>query len=311
MPILISFRFLICFIGLIFLFQPISLVSATEKKITVYLTVDWEGWSLDEENLDAIKHFRIKHPNIPMLHLLNPVYFLRPEADKAKITEQIRSTFRQIDTQGLHLHGWKSLVQRCEVPYKSAPSFARADEECQGKECGYSVSLELAYSETELTQLVRCSSALLLEQGFDRPRHFRAGGWQFGPKLATALQNNGFNWDSSRTDPSLLIPGWDAQSALVEMLRQLHPDASIFDQPVELLPGLLQYPNNASLMDYTSTEQLLAIFKALIAAKKPVMVTGFHQETAFIYLDNLEEAILLMEQAAESADIQLEWGRYD
>lgn len=300
-------HFLIFLLGLILFFQA----PASANKITVYLTVDWEGWSLDEENLETMRHFRAKYPHIPMLHLLNPVYYLRPGVDASKITEQIRSTLLPRDAQGLHLHGWKSLVQRCEVSYRTAPSFARADEECRDKECGYSVSLELAYSESELTQLVRCSTEMLMEHGFDRPRHFRAGGWQFGPKMTAALQNNNFTWDSSRTAASLLIPQWDEASALVKMLRQLHPDASIYDQPTQLGAGLMQYPNNASLMDYTSTTQLLEIFQSLLAAKKPVMVTGFHQETAFVYLDNLEEAILLMEQAAQTAKVKLEWGRYD
>jgi hypothetical protein len=302
---------LICLAALVFFFQPITSINAAEQKITVYLTVDWEGWSLDEENLDAIRDFRIKHPDIPMLHLLNPVYFLRPEADKANITKQIRSTLLPIDTQGLHLHGWKSLVERCEVPYRSEPSFALADEECEGGECGYTVSLELAYSEAELTQLVACSATLLVENGFDQPRYFRAGGWQFGPKSAAALHKNGFIWDSSRTGADLVAHSWGEQSAMVRMLRQLHPDASILDQPTELLLGLMQYPNNASLMDYTSSERLLQIFETLIRENKTVMVMGFHQETAFVYLDNLEDTILRMQQAAKAANVQLEWGSYD
>ncbi|CAG0978128.1 hypothetical protein MTYP_01603 [Methylophilaceae bacterium] len=284
---------------------------AAEQKITVYLTVDWEGWSLDDENLETIRAFRLKYPHIPMLHLLNPVYFIRQDADTAGIAERIRRTLLPTDTYGLHLHGWKSLVEKCKVPYKSSPSFAQANEECNGNECGYTVSLEFGYTPEELTQLVGCSAALLSEHGFGRPRHFRAGGWQLGPGLASALQANGFTWDSSRTDAGLIAHSWGEQSALVKMLRRLHPAASTLDQPRELLPGLMQYPNNASLADYTSTEQLVTIFRSLVEARKTVMVTGFHQETAFVYLDNLEAAIPLMEQEARLAGVQLEWGRYD
>jgi hypothetical protein len=293
------------------LFQFIPESRAAERVITVYLTVDWEGWSLDEENLEAIRQFRSRHPEIPMLHLLNPVYYLRPEVNKAEITAQIRSTLLPIDAQGLHLHAWKSLVTQCGLPYKSRPSFAQANEDCESGECGYTVSLEFGYSETELIQLVACGGALLVENGFNQPKHFRAGGWQLGPKLASALHANGFMWDSSRTDAGVVAHSWGEQSALVQMLRQLHPDASISDQPKELLPGLMQYPNNASLMDYTSTERLLEIFGLLIKENKSVIVMGFHQETAFVYLDNLEDAIGLMQQAAKSAGVQLEWGRYD
>lgn len=285
--------------------------NSAENSITVYLTVDWEGWSLDEENLQAMRDFRARHPQIPMLHLLNPVYYLRPGADAQAITALIRSTLLPIDTVGLHLHGWKTLLLACQLPYRTAPSFANTDETCPGKECGYTVSLEFAYSAAELEALVACSSDLLAGQGFNRPRHFRAGGWQLGPKLTSALQQNGFTWDSSRLDADLLLPKWTEDSGLVQLVRQLHADASIFDQPRELLPDLMQFPNNAGLMDYTSTEQLLDIFRQLLDAKKPVMVTGFHQETAFVYLDNLEDAIRGMQTMAAERGIRLEWGRYD
>lgn len=285
--------------------------SAGENLITVYLTVDWEGWSLDEENLQTMRDFRARHPQIPMLHLLNPAYYLRPGADAKEITAQIRSTLLPGDTVGLHLHGWKTLMQACQLPYRTTPSFADTDESCPGKECGYTVSLEFAYNEAELTALLACSNEVLQQHGFERPHHFRAGGWQFGPKLAAALRKNGFNWDSSRIDASLLLPKWREDSGMVKLLRQLHADASIYDQPRELLPGLMQFPNNAGLMDYTSTEQLLTIFRQLLDAKKPVMVTGFHQETAFVYLDDLEAAIRAMQSMATERGVRLEWGRYD
>jgi len=300
-----------CLLALLWLLPAVPAASAEETSITVYLTVDWEGWSLDEENLQAMRDFRARHPQIPMLHLLNPVYYLRPGADAQTITALIRSTLLPIDTVGLHLHGWKTLLQSCQLPYRTTPSFADTDETCPGKECGYTVSLEFAYSAAELEALVACSSDLLAGQGFNRPRHFRAGGWQLGPKLASALQQNGFTWDSSRLDADLLLPKWSEDSGLVQLLRQLHTDASIFDQPRQLLPGLMQFPNNAGLMDYTSTEQLLDIFRQLLDAKKPVMVTGFHQETAFVYLDNLEDAIRQMQRIAANRGVILEWGNLE
>ncbi len=302
---------MLCCIGLVFALHPIQALADQPRTITVYITVDWEGWSLEPEDLEAIQTFRAKYPDIPMLHLLNPVYYLRAPAENPLITEQIRSTLLPIDTTGLHLHGWRSLVEHCGVTYKDLPSFALADEACKDSECGYSVSLELAYSEPELTQLVACSAAMLVEQGFEQPRHFRAGGWQFGPKLASALHQNGFTWDSSRIDADIVAHSWGKQGEMVRMLRTLHPDASILDQPRMLTPSLMQYPNNAGLMDYTRSEQLLEIFQSLIDQNKSVMVTGFHQETAFDYLDNLEDTILLMQEYAKSVNVELIWGRYD
>lgn len=283
----------------------------SQPAITLYVTVDWEGWSLDEENLDAMRQFRSKHPQIPMLHLLNPAYFVKPGANPAAAAQKIRSTMLPGDDHGLHLHGWKSLVERCELPYKSAPSYAGTPEECSGDtDCGYTVSLEYAYSEHELTILIGCSVDLLVQQGFQWPKSFRAGGWQFGPKLAGAIHKNGFALDSSRTVPQLIAHSWHEESELVRMVKTLHGDSSILDQPFELLPGLLELPNNASLADYTRTDELVEIFRTLVANNKSVMVLGFHQESAFNYLDRLADAIPLMQQIADETGVRLRWAQF-
>jgi hypothetical protein len=292
-------------------FAPAADESAAPRTITLYMTVDWEGLSLDEENLDAMRQFRRKHPEIPMLHLLNPVYFVRPGAVAEDAAQKIKSTLLPSDAHGLHLHGWKSLVERCELPYKSEPSFGGVPESCTEGDCGYTVSLEYAYSEHELTILTGCSVELLVQQGFRRPTSFRAGGWQLGPKMAGALLKNGFLMDTSRTAPQLVAKRWDESTDLVKMVRALHADGSILDQPYELLPGLTELPNNASMADYTRTEELVEIFRTLLANNKSVMVMGFHQESAFNYLDRIADAIPLMQQIADQAGVRLQWATFE
>jgi hypothetical protein len=277
------------------------------QKITVFVTVDWEGASLAQENIEEMQNFRKKYLHIPMLQLLNPVYFLHNPEYEAQTYKTIRSTFLPIDTQGLHVHAWKSLVTKCEIPYQHGYSFADADEDCKAGDCGYTVSLEYAYSESDLTKLISCSSDLLVKYGFDRPKHFRAGGWQLGPKLTAALQTNGFVWDSSYIDVNLLTTRWHDESGMVKMLRQLHPTSTPLDQPVAISAQLMEYPNNAGLADYTSSKQIVSMFKALIMQNKSVMVLGFHQETAADYLHRLEVAIPQMEQIAKEANIKIEW----
>lgn len=310
-------RYLACLSLLLGLASPshADFVATERPSVTLYMTVDWEGWSLEEDNLQAMRDFRIRHPHIPMLHLLNPVYVLRSGVEAAKITDRIRATFLPGDGEGLHLHGWRTLVEACGLPYRSEPAFSEAEGACSAEDCGYNVSLESAYAEPELRKLVACSADQLVLQGFKRPTHFRAGGWQLGPKLANALQANGFLWDSSRIDPRLLLGRWHADSALIQLLQGLHPDATALDQPRELLPGLKQYPNNASLADYTSASDLLAIFRSLVEKarverKEMVMVLGFHQETADHYLPRLEEAIHQIVQEAAAIDIDVRWAGF-
>lgn len=286
-----------------------SVLSASEhaQSFKIFVTVDWEGVSLEQENIETMQGFRQKFPHIPMLQLLNPVYFLRGHPNNEVLRNKIKSTFLPNDMQGLHVHAWKSLVKYCGVTYQYQYSFAEIDENCQTGDCGYTVSLEYAYSEAELIKLIACSSEVLVANGFAKPKHFRAGGWQLGPKLTAALQVNGFVWDSSVTDANLLNTRWDDKSGMMKMLRQLHPNSTLLDQPYAVSSKLMEYPNNASLADYTSTKQIVSIFKQLLTAKKQVMVLGFHQETAMDYLIKLEKAIPQIEMIAKENGVVIEW----
>lgn len=285
----------------------VSLHVQAQQTIQVYVTVDWEGASLEQENIETMQAFRKRFPHIPMLQLLNPVYFLRDTAHAEQTVNIVSSTFLPQDTQGLHVHAWKSLIEHCGLTYQHSHSFADLDEACTEVDCGYTVSLEYAYSQTDLTKLIACSSDVLVANGFSKPNHFRAGGWQLGPKLIAALQANDFTWDSSRIDANLLTTRWHEQSSMVSMLRQLHPTSTTMEQPFALTNTLTEYPNNACLADYTSTKQIVEIFKTLIAEQKPVMVLGFHQETATDYLYRLEQAIPQMEALAKEQGVNIEW----
>ncbi len=278
-----------------------------QKTMRLYVTVDWEGRSLDEENLEAMQQFRQRFPNIPMLQLLNPTYFVRPHPDYARLASDIKSTFLSIDTVGLHVHAWKSLTKHCGVAYQSDYSFADISETCKVGDCGYTVSLENAYSQADLTQLIGCSNDILMQHGFGHSVHFRAGGWQMGPKLIAALEANGFIWDSSVIDAELLLTRWHQDSSMIKMLRKLHPTATPLDQPYQLTDQIMEYPNNAALADYTTSKQLVALFQQLVDAEKAVMVLGFHQETAADFIDHLAEAIPQMEAIAKAHQIKIEW----
>lgn len=299
----------LCLMASVCFFANLNSYAETNAKptIKIFVTVDWEGWSLDEENIEVMQAFRKQYPHIPMMQLLNPVYLLRSSTDAKVEAEKIRSTFLPSDSMGLHVHGWKSLLNACEVPFQNAPSFAAQSDVCEAGDCGYAVSLEYAYSAQDLTKLIACSSNLLVAQGFARPRYFRAGGWQLGPKLASALEANQFVFDSSRTDANLLTTKWAENSGLVQMVKALHPEASVLDEPYQLTASVMEYPNNGSLADYTDTQQLLTIFKTLISHDKRVLVLGFHQETAFSYLKHLQDAIPLYEEIAREQGITIDW----
>jgi hypothetical protein len=290
---------------LLALMLPLSGMAADSMQL--WVTVDWEGLTLEEDNLQSMRAFREKFPYIPLLHLINPTYFIQPDVNRAQIGSHIRSTFLAHDTVGLHVHAMRSLVEYCGVTFQATPSIADAQEDCAHTSCGYSVSLEYAYTQQELTRLVACSSDLLTANGFQRPRHFRAGAWQFGPKLQAALEANRFVWDSSNIPASLLSGRWHQDSSMIRLLKKLHPHSTPLQQPFALSMNLIEYPDNAALADYTNTKELLQLFEQLANAHHPVMVLGFHQETAADYLIRLERAIPRMEKLAREKNLRIEW----
>jgi len=285
---------------------------ATEERghsqvVKIYVTVDWEGRSLEDSNIEEMRQFRKQFPHVPMLQLVNPSYFLRGHPDNERLTQLIKSTFLATDTVGLHVHAWKSLMNHCDVPFQYRHSFANIDENCQRGDCGYAVSLEYAYSQADLTTLIACSNQVLVDNGFNKSVHFRAGGWQLGPKLIAALQADGFIWDSSVISADLIAPRWHEGSGMITMLRKLHPNATPLDQPYALTEQLMEYPNNAALADYTSAKKIVHLFENLVNANKKVMVLGFHQETAVDFLGRLEKAVPQMEAFAAANNIQVQW----
>lgn len=274
----------------------------------VLVTVDWEGYSLEAENIAEMQAFRQQFPKIPMVQLLNPVYFVRDQVNTSHIQQAIQSTLLPIDVQGLHLHAWKSLIDYCGIPFQSAPSFAPIDEGCKPeKDCGYTVSLELAYSKHDLSRLLGCSQQLMAAHGFAKPKYFRAGGWQGGPKLITALIERQFVWDSSTIAADLLTTRWHVESPLVRMLKTLHPASTALDQPYRVNAQLMEYPNNGALADYTTTSQIISLFEDLLDHRREVMVLGFHQETAADYLPRLSAAIPKMHAIAKKRGITIQW----
>lgn len=292
---------------LLFVVLLISGTAMATDSMQLWVTVDWEGLSLEEDNLQTMRSFREKFPYIPLLHLINPAYFIQPGVNRAQIGSHIRSTFLPHDTVGLHVHAMRSLVEHCGVTFQARPSITDTPEDCAQASCGYTVSLEYAYSQQELTKLVACSSELMVTNGFQRPRHFRAGAWQSGPKLQAALEANRFKWDSSNIDANLLAGRWHQDSSMIRLLKALHPHSTPLEQPYALSIELMEYPDNAALADYTNTKELLQLFEQLLNAHKPVMVLGFHQESAADYLFHLERAIPHMEKLARQKNVRIEW----
>lgn len=290
-------------------------------RLIVVISVDWEGRSLLEENLEAIRAFRQKQSDIPFQHFLNPAYFTRNTADARSTARAIERALLPIDEHGLHVHAWQSLVVAAGVPWRGSPRFiddsvsvpkAQDDWEYYPAEEGYDVPLE-TYDTAELEKILATSSELLLANGFRRPTTFRAGGWMSGARVQSALTRQGFEADCSAVDPEPAIRRF-GDMPLCRLLSKMWPNIDCTSQPYSISTpagSLWQVPNNGGLLDYVDGDDIAAMISANLeyfaegGNSTRFFSIGFHQETARKFLDRLEPAIDFVRRAASSADLDL------
>jgi len=272
------------------------------RGVHVVVSVDWEGSGFDDEDLAAFRRFRDDFPDVPLTHFLNAAYFTRlaPEDVVGAVcaSDKIRSVLRDGDEIGLHVHSDNHLVYAAGVTPKKFPSWNYLPDMT-----GHSVPLS-AFSEEEVRQIVAFSCRTLEQQGFGRPKSFRAGGWHAGTSVFNALAAEGFTVDSSEV-PYESIPGTFGQ------LQELWPDATRVSQPYYLESGLVEVPDNGCLADYVTADQMVDNFKEVVRAgigKPAVLSLGFHQETAAKFLPRLRSALIEIELRAAMQRMPI---RYD
>ena len=272
------------------------------RGVRVVVSVDWEGTGFNEEDMEAFCQFRDDFPNVPLTHFLNAAYFTRLAPDDVigavSASDKIRTVLRDGDEIGLHVHADNHLLYSSGVAPKKFPSWNNLPDMT-----GHSVPLS-TFSEEEVRQVVAFSCRTLTQQGFERPKSFRAGGWHADSRVMDALAAEGFAADSSEV-PYDWLPGSFGQ------VEDLWPNATRVSQPYRLPGGLVEVPNNGCLADYVTSDEMVDNFKAVVQSgrgKPAVLSLGFHQETAAKFLPRLRLALLEMELRAAMLRIPI---RYD
>jgi hypothetical protein len=288
-----------------------------QGKVRIVVSVDWEGSDLQPKNLQAIKDFRRDFPVIPLQHFLNAAYYTKLQADPAQITIAIKSVLRPRDEQGLHIHAWRTLIESSGVKFRTGPSFVidgYTISDC-AVDCGQEIALT-GYTKEDLRKIIAHSIEILNREGFNRPKSFRAGGWQADDNVLDALAAEGFTLDASATDAEFLRKEWGKYN-LYGMVAKLWSGITPTSQPYvyQTSSGLkiLELPNNSCLSDYVTGEDMLRVFQSNAGnlsknPKKDVYLSiGFHQETAAEYLPHLREAITLIRSYSRRKKIPIEF----
>ncbi len=268
--------------------------TTSKKLLKVYLllSVDWEGDTLREKNLEAMRDFNKKFPQYPVIHFLNPAYYTKKEFNlsKTQITEKIQSVIRPQDELGLHIHAWENLVKSARVNYRNKPSFWGGSSKEQGGERGSDIPLT-AYSKSEASRIISHSLKLLEKNGFSNLQSFRAGGWMSNLETQKALLENGINIDSSPVPPSLISELYP-ETELVKTLQKLWGEVKMSTLPwASKIKGNTMYyfPDNFALADYVDEALFFRQFldlerQALNSSESHLYIHyGWHQESAVEY----------------------------
>lgn len=286
-----------------------------EGKVQLLVTVDWEGRDLAPENIAAMANLHARFPGVKIVHFLNAAYYTKPGADADAVTRTIASVVGPKDERGLHIHGWKSLVEASGVTFDEGPTFWGNDlpaSSCR-EDCGHEVPMS-NYATADLRKIVKFSLDTLEQNGFGRAQSFRCGGWMAKPNVREALAAEGLRYDQSAV-PTQFLAKQLAQYPIYDWLDELWAGTGPTSQPstLETAAGeLVEIPDNGALADYVDAEQMFEVYEAnkadwLRDRRKTVVVSiGFHQETAARFLPRLEAALTRIQDDARESGIPLE-----
>jgi peptidoglycan/xylan/chitin deacetylase (PgdA/CDA1 family) len=288
-----------------------------QGKVRIVVSVDWEGRGLEAENLEAMQNFRRDFPKIPLQHFLNAAYYTRYPNESELITKLIKSVLRKGDEHGLHIHAWRSLVESSGVEFRKTPSFVEdgySTADCE-IDCGHDIALT-GYTTAELRKIIARSVEILTREKFNRPKSFRAGGWQADDKVLGALANEGFTLDSSAVPAGFLRKEWSKYNLygfVAKLWADISPTSQPFDYKTSSGLKIRELPNNSCLSDYMKGVDMFKVFQANARllkknpAKDVYLSIGFHQETAAEYLPRLRQAIKLIRNNAKRKHIPIEF----
>lgn len=299
-----------------FLVLLISSASFASMRINLILSVDWEGYSLEEENLRAFQQFRQEYPEVKIIHFLNAAYFLNPgfpffkSLRNRSIAQKIQSVIRPGDELGVHIHAQETLLKASGVEFREHETFWGHEKSVSINGVrGHDVPLTL-FSEEEIIKLLKTSVQILNENGFHNLYSFRAGGWAASPEVLNALVATGFRIDSSAVAPEIVksimlksnIGSTDSEPPIYKnvvhkLWRKINPkNDKAFT--IETSHGpIVELPNNFGLADYVTGEEVFSQFLKTMNLWHQWheeyfnLHFGFHQETASLYLGRVKTLI--------------------
>ena len=284
----------------------------------VLVSNDWDDPDHDDEILRRQEWLHETHPELKITHLVGPYTFTDREVSEERRDELVSWLLAAQDDHGdeigLHIHPYCSFVEDAGVSCRHRPSLKYADDD----PTGYTVSCT-AYTEQEFAQLLRHADELFLQRGLGKPTSFRAGGWTADLSVLRALAATGYLVDASANNWARMEEWEDREDAILYWWNQEHW-STIDDTSQPYYPSMhdiqssdpphlsvLEVPDNGSLVDYVTGDEMVAIVRAnwaggALASPRQVSI-GYHPSTLDAdYAERLHVALTHTDRYLASRD---------
>lgn len=258
------------------------------------VSTDWDFAEPGQAALDAHDRLRAAHPDIRFTQFVGPYTYTDPavtDARKAEITTWLTSRRDQHDDEiALHIHPWCHFVAAAGIPCITDQSTVY-----QTDTSGYTIKVS-AYGQAGMEALLDAADRIFVERGLGKPVTFRAGGWTASVETLKALAAKGYVADTSALNwarleewnrPPTELYNWNMAtwSTINDTSQPYHPNVDDKQSPAAPHVPILEVPDNAIMVDYVTTQEMIGIFAANWpgpALTEPrVYMMGFHPSASF------------------------------
>lgn len=248
----------------------------------VILTVDWEGSDTENYQLSKLTELSEKHYNMPLTHFFNPRIYITESIPTSRVDYLTSWVLeRQLigDEIGLHLHMNYEVVKAADVEVIKQPKWT------DFLETGHDVPCS-EYSKEDFSKILSWSKTTFTQNGLPVPTSFRAGGWFADLSTLQALEENGFNIDSSGREfyywgNNGLKGHWNLSSTTQPYKPSKSNQNAASPYPTF---NLWEFPNNGGDSYMYKTKDLIDKFEKnydQAILQKPVVVTYLTHPHAF------------------------------
>jgi hypothetical protein len=241
--------------------------AAPEMTVRLALVVAWEGAPVGPINTAALKELRSTVDGVRWIHLMDASLWAREGADTQSVDDMLKALVRKDDITGIHLAGWKSIVEKAGVTHRRKPTFwgnILSAEDC-ARDCGREVPLA-AYSARDVSKIIDQALIFAKDGGISSPKAFMAGGHGSDRKILEAASAAGLKHDFSGVISARAESGFAGQP-LNAWISESWSGARI-DQNVvaaETASGRVwRYAVNAGQADWQSGDDMARLAKNVV-----------------------------------------------